>query len=130
MVFLKRVRKILELLFRSDAVETELDAEVQAFYETMVDRYIERGLSEQEARRLARIKFGAPENVKEEVRDSRSGAALASTLRNVKYAFRIMRKAPFFAFVTILVLGVGIGTNATIFSVISRFVLRHPPVGD
>src|SRR5947207_3101933 len=130
MVFLRRVRKILNLLFHGDAVETELDAEVQAFYQTMVDRYIERGLPEQEARRLARITFGHPENVKEEVRDSRSGAALASTMRNVNYAFRTIRKAPLFSFVTILTLGLGIGANATIFSIVSRFVLRHPPVGD
>jgi predicted permease len=130
MVFLRRVRKILDLLFHGDAVETELDAEVQAFYQTMVDRYIERGLSEQEARRLARITFGHPENVKEEVRDSRSGAALASTVRNVNFALRTMCKAPLFALVTILTLGLGIGANATIFSIVSRFVLGHPPVGD
>ena len=130
MVFLRRIRKILNLLFHGDAVETELDAEVQAFYQTMVDRYIERGVPEREARRLARIEFGHPENVKEEVRDSRTGAALASTVRNVSYALRTMRKAPLFACVTILTFGVGIGANTTIFSVISRFVLRHPPVGD
>jgi predicted permease len=40
-----------------------------------------------------------------------------------------MRKAPLFACVTVLTLGVGIGANTTIFSVVSRFVLRHPPVG-
>lgn len=130
MIFLRRVRAILDLLFRRDAVETELDAEVQAYYGIMVDRYMERGLSEQEARRLARIELGHPENVKEEVRDSRSAAVLSSTVRNVNYAFRTMRKQPFFAFVTILVLGAGIGANATIFSVVSRFMLRHPPVGE
>lgn len=130
MVSLRQVRRILDVLFHGDAVETELDAEVQAFYQTMVDRYIERGLPEREARRLARITFGHPENVKEEVRDSTSGAALASTMRNVNYALRTMRKAPLFAFVTILTLGLGIGANATIFSIVSRFVLRHPPVGD
>ncbi|MCU1259053.1 MAG: permease [Bryobacterales bacterium] len=130
MVLLRRVRKVINLLLHRDAVEAELDAEVQAFYQTMVDRYIERGLPEPEARRLARIKFGHPENVKEEVRDSRTGAALATAMRDVNYAFRTMRKAPLFAFVTILTLGVGIGANATIFSIISRFVLRHPPVGD
>jgi predicted permease len=127
---MRRLRQVLNLLFHSDAVETELDAEVQAFYQTMVDRYIERGVPEQEARRLARIKFGHPENVKEEVRDSRTGAALASTMRNLNYAFRTMRKAPLVACVTILTLGVGIGANTTIFSVVRRFVLSHPPVGD
>ncbi|HWC97134.1 MAG TPA: ABC transporter permease [Candidatus Sulfopaludibacter sp.] len=130
MAFLRRVRTILDLLFHRDAVETELDQEVQEFYRTMVDRYIERGLPEQEARRLARINFGHPESVKEEVRDSRAGAALASTVRNVSYALRSLRKAPLFALLTILMLAVGIGANATIFSVVSRFVLRHPSVGD
>lgn len=130
MIFLRRLRQVLTLLFHGDALETELDAEVQAFYQTMVDRYIEQGVPEPEARRLARIKFGSPENVKDEVRESRTGAALASTMRNVNYALRTMRKAPLFACVTILTLGVGIGANTTIFSVVSRFVLRHPPVGD
>jgi hypothetical protein len=130
MNFLRRLRQVLNLLFHGDAVDTELDAEVQAFYQTMVDRYIERGVPEHEARRLARIKFGHPENVKEEVRDSRPGAALASTMRNVSYALRTMRRTPLFACVTILTLGIGIGANTTIFSVVSRFVLRHPPIGD
>jgi len=129
-ILLHRLRQVFDLLFHGDAVETELDAEVQAFYQTKVDRYMERGVPEQEARRLARMKFGHPENVKEEVRDSRTGAALASTMRTASYALRTMRKAPLFACVTILTLGVGIGANTTIFSVVSRFVLRHPPVGD
>src|SRR5580704_5918455 len=117
-----RVRQILDSLFHRDTFETDLDAEVQAYYQTMVDRYVAQGLPEQEARRLARIKFGHPENVKEDVRDSRSGAAVAATIRDVNYAFRSMRRAPLFAFVTILTLGLGIGANATIFSVVSRFV--------
>ena len=129
MIFLRRLRQALSLLFHGDAVEAELDAEVQAFYQTMVDRYVERGIPEREARRLARIEYGHPENVKEEVRDSRTGAALASTMRDVNYALRGMRKAPLFACVTVLTLGVGIGANTTIFSVVSRFVLRPPPVG-
>ena len=130
MTFLRRLRQLLNRLFLGDAFETELEAEVQEFYQTMVDRQIARGVPEQEARRLARIKFGHPENVKEEVRDSRTGAALASTMRDMKYALRGMWKAPLFACVTFLTLGLGIGANTTIFSVVSRFVLRHPPVGD
>jgi hypothetical protein len=113
--FFRRIRTVLHVLFRAEAVETELDAEVQAFFQVVVDRYIDRGLSEEEARRLARIQFGHPENVKQEVRDSRTGAALASLFRNVNYSLRSMRKAPLYAFVTIFTVGVGIGANATIF---------------
>ena len=126
----RRVRSLLRLVWQHDAVEAELDAEVQAFYETLVDRYVARGLSEREARRLARMKFGGAAQAKEEVRDARTGAVLSSIARDVRYAFRAMRKAPVFALATVLTLAVGIGANATIFSIVSRFVLRHPPVGD
>jgi predicted permease len=130
MPIIRRIRAFLKLLFRREAMEAELDSEVLEFYRTMVDRYIERGLPEQEARRLARLKFGGVEQVKEEVRESRAGSTLESVLRDVRYAFRAMRKAPSFALVTILALAVGIGSNATIFSVVSRFIFQHPPVRD
>ena len=73
-----RLRSFWNWVFRRSEVEAELDAEVRAFYETLVSRYQERGLSEQEARRLARLEFDSPENAKEEVRDARPGARLAA----------------------------------------------------
>src|ERR1700674_4822642 len=104
MQLLRRARALLRLLFRRDAVEAELDEEVQEFYQTMVDRYLERGMPVQEARRLAHLNFSHPEQVKEEIRDTRTGSTAASILRDLNFAFRTMRKAPVFAFVTILTL--------------------------
>ncbi|MFZ0591402.1 MAG: ABC transporter permease [Bryobacteraceae bacterium] len=130
MPVLRSIRAFFKLLFRRDEVEAELDAEIQAFYQTIVDRYMEQGLSEEEARRLARLKFSAQEQVKEAVRDARAGAAISSMARDVKYALRTARKSPAFPLVTILTLALGIGANSTIFSILSRFVLRPPPVGE
>ncbi len=126
----RRFRAFFKLLFHREVIEVDLDAEVQAFYQTMVDRYVKQGLPEQEARRLARLKFSHPEQVKESVRDNRTGATVASMMRDVNYAFRTIRKNPVFAFVTILTLALGIGANSTIFSIVSRFVLQSPPVTD
>ncbi len=125
-----RLRSFWNWVFRRSEVEAELDAEVRAFYETLVSRYQERGLSEQEARRLARLEFDSPENAKEEVRDTRPGARLASVGRDVSYSWRRLRKAPAFALVTVITLALGIGANGTIFSLVSKFVLRPAPVGD
>ncbi len=125
-----RIRAILNLLFRRRTLESELDAEVNAFYETMIERYIKQGLSEPEARRLANLNFNAPEQVKEDVRNARTGAAISFLMRDVKYSFRTLRKAPVFAVVTVLTLALGIAANGTIFSMVSRFVLRPPPVGE
>ena len=130
MSLLTRVRTILNLLLHRMTVEKELDDEVEEFYETIVERYIGQGIPEADARRLARLKFGHPENVKEQVRDTRAGSMLDSIIRNLQCALRGMRKAPVYAVVTLLTLGVGIGANATIFSIVSRFVLHHPPVGN
>jgi len=124
------VRTALNLLLHRENVETELDDEVKGFYETMVERYRQQGIPESEAQRLARLKFGHPESVKEQVRDTRAGHAFDSMVRNLRYSLRAMRKSPAYAWVTVLTLGAGIGANATVFSIVSRFVLHRPPVGD
>jgi len=125
-----RLHSLWNWLFHRYALETELDAEVKAFYETVVQRNMDRGHSEPEARRLARLQFDSPETAKEQVRDARPGASLSSIARDVRYSWRRISKAPVFALVTVLTLALGIGANATIFSIVSRFVLRAPPVGD
>ena len=55
---------------------------------------------------------------------------MASRLGNLTYAFRRISKSPGVAIAAILSIGLGIATNATIFSIVSTFVLRPAPVGD
>jgi predicted permease len=127
---LRRLRSILKSLFHREAVEAELDAEVHAFFETLVNRYLDQGLPEDEGRRLARLKFSSPDRIKEEVRDARAGAALASLARDVSYSCRRLRQAPVFALVVVVTLALGIGANATVFSIVNRFLLQPAPVAD
>jgi predicted permease len=129
MLALRRVRALLKQLFQRAAIEAELDAEVRSFFDAMVERYVAQGMPEQAARRLARLKFTSQEQVKEQVRDARIGSAVAGMARDVKYSLRTLRKAPAFATVTILTLALGIAANTTVFSIVSRFVLRAAPVG-
>jgi predicted permease len=46
------------------------------------------------------------------------------------YTFRRLSRSPGFALAVIVSIGLGIAANATIFSMVSRFVLRPAPVGD
>ncbi len=55
---------------------------------------------------------------------------MAAWRQNLTYAFRRISKSPGFALVVIVSIGLGIAANATIFSMVSRFVLRPAPVGD
>ena len=56
-----RVRALLSALFRRERLDQDLDAELQGYYETLVDRYVEQGLPIDEARRKARLEFGGAE---------------------------------------------------------------------
>jgi predicted permease len=58
------------------------------------------------------------------------GDATGAFVRDLKFALRTIRKGPVFAGVTVATLALGIAANGTIFSMVSRFVLKAPPVGD
>ena len=50
--------------------------------------------------------------------------------QDLTYAFRRLSKSPGFAAAAAISIALGIGANATVFSMVSRFILRPPPVGD
>ena len=57
-------------LFRRDDMEAELDEELRAHLEHQVEKYVQSGMSPDEAKRRARIEFGGLDQVKEECRDA------------------------------------------------------------
>lgn len=109
-------------------VEADLDNEVQAYFDTLVDRYIAQGLSVEEAKRVVRQRFGGPDQVKESVRDIRAGALIEATLQDSSYALRTLRKSPAFALTAIFSLALAIGVNTAVYSIVDAALLRPLPV--
>lgn len=52
---------------------------------------------------------------------------MASLLRDVRYALRVLARAPAFTAVTVITLGIGSGANATVFNFISALLFRPAP---
>jgi predicted permease len=112
-------------LFRRGAVERDLDEELQAYIDLLTTEKIKSGMSPDAARRAAHLEAGGVEQIKEEVRDVRRGALLETTLQDIRYGVRLLRRSPGFATLAIVTIGLGIGANSAIFSVING-VVRKP----
>ena len=120
----------LRAIFRRSAMEKELAAELQFHCERMAAKLVAAGVPPDEALRRARLSIGGVEQVKEECREARGTAAFESTLQDVQYGLRQLRRRPGFALVVVASLALGIGANTAIFSLIDAVLLRMLPIDD
>ena len=117
----------LRALFRRSAEEAELNDELRFHFEKQVEKYKLAGMSEQEARRRARLTFGGHEQVKEDCREARGTSFVENARQDLRYAVRQLRSNPTFAVVIILTLALSIGANSAIFSVIEGVLIQSLP---
>jgi putative ABC transport system permease protein len=115
--------RILNIL-RSNRISSDIDREVEFHIAEKVDALVAGGMSEEDARLAARRQFGNPTSRREETRAMDIAEWVQSVAGDIRYAVRSLLNAPVFAVVTIASLGLGIGANTTIFSLLDAVVLR------
>src|SRR5579883_1517386 len=123
---LRRVRSF----FRKRELDEDLKDEISSHIEMAVEENLKQGMSAEEASRQALVRFGGVEQAKERHRDARGLPFLDTLLQDLRYTFRMLRRDRAFAVIAALILGLGIGANTAVFSVVHTILLRPLPFAN
>ena len=116
--------------FHTEPLDRELEEEVQSHIAMATEDNIRSGMTPEQARRKAMVKFGGVAQAKEKQRESRGLPGLETLLQDLRYTMRTLKRDSGFATVAILILALGIGANVVVFSVVNTILLRPLPFYD
>lgn len=120
----------LRSIFRRSQLDHELDEELAAHLEMAIEEDLQRGIPREEARRRALIRLGGVEQVRQQHWEARALPRIETFFQDFRYAARGILKSPGFTSAAVLTLALGIAVNATLFGMVSGFLLRPPSARD
>lgn len=110
--------------------DEELARELQSDLELEEEEQRERGLSPGEARFAALRAFGNPTLIREQTRAVWTWKWLERLVRDLKYGARTLWRSPTFSIMSVLVMSLGIGATASLFTIVRAVLLRPLPFRD
>src|SRR5688500_91038 len=122
---IRRLFHAVRNLLRRDRVERDLDDELRASFDLLVDEKVRAGMDSRSARRAAALELHV-DSVKEEVRQVRAGSFFETLGQDAHYAVRLLRRNPLFALTAAISLAIGIGGATTVFTVANGLLLDEP----
>lgn len=124
--FKRRLRE----LFQRRLIERESVIELEQHLALAADDKIRSGMTAPDARRQARLELGSVGAVREQLAEARSGFRLVQLLKDIAYAWRVLRRAPGPTALSLVTIGLGIGASTVLFALIDGVVLRPLPYPD
>src|SRR5580698_11108701 len=118
------------MLFGRGRAGVQLRDELEFHIEQQIAENVAAGMSAAEARSAALRLFGNPATLRDQARDTWSWQGLELLLSDTRYAIRTLVRTPGFSVLAVLVMGLGIGANVALFTVVRSVLLKPLPFKD
>lgn len=123
----RKIRRGFRQFFARNAVELEMEEEMRIHLEMEMAANLRKGMDPREARRQALIAFGGMDRFKERAREQRPFGWIDDLVRDLRFGARQLGKSPVLTLGVLLTLGLGIGANTAVFSVVREVLLEPFP---